>query len=347
MSYNGRVSLTTNTAQRRVVTVPAMYATAVVLTLTLPLWLPVTVVVDVARGKFRCPLARLLAFGVCWAWLEVAGITMAASLWLSLQSRNQRAHYALQRWWAKHLLDALRVTCGISLDAGDADVFRPGPALLFVRHASLADSLVSAYVTTSLAQMRPRYVLKRELLLDPCLDIVGGRVPNYFLDRGSNDSGPELAAVQQLTTDLGPHDIGIIFPEGTRANPRKRDAALAKIAATNEQRAARLAGLRHLLPPRPSGARAMLDGAPDADVIIAWHVGFEGLDTFGGILANLSRRLPPIRFVARRVPRAEIPRDDRFVDWLDAQWLRMDNEVDSALRNNSTAASRRAHTRGT
>ena len=31
--------------------------------------------------------------------------------------------------------------------------------------------------------LRLRYVLKRELLWDPCLDIVGQRVPNIFVDR--------------------------------------------------------------------------------------------------------------------------------------------------------------------
>ena len=55
---------------------------------------------------------------------------------------------------------------------------------MLCRHASLADSLVSAWVITSVAGMNPRYVLKRELLVDPCLDIVGNRLPNHFLDRG-------------------------------------------------------------------------------------------------------------------------------------------------------------------
>jgi len=47
-------------------------------------------------------------------------------------------------------------------------------------------------------------------------------------------------------------------------------------------------------------------------VIVAWHVGFEGLDTFAGILVALNRRFPPIRFTARRVASADVLRDDRF-----------------------------------
>ncbi len=38
-----------------------------------------------------------------------------------------------------------------------------------------------------------------------------------------------------------------------------------------------------------------------------------------------------MRFVARRVPRAEVPDGDAFVRWLDDQWLRMDADVDAAL----------------
>lgn len=323
--------LQTNTLQRRATTIPGVAATAVVLTLTIPLWVPLTVVADAARMKFRCPTTRLLGFAVCWAWLETAGVSVAALLWLGGQRRNRRAHYTLQRWWSRNLLASLRRTCGVTVEARGVEAFDEGGALLFVRHASLADSLVSAYVATNVCGLQPRFVLKRELLVDPCLDVVGQRIPNYFLDRGAADSAGELAAVSELVADLGPRDLGIIFPEGTRANPRKRAAALAKIRERDDGRAARLAGLRHLLPPRPSGALAMARGAPGADVVLAWHIGFEGLDSFGGILKALNRGIPPILFTARRIPGREVPRDSRFEAWLDEEWLRMDAEVTAAL----------------
>jgi hypothetical protein len=75
----------------------------------------------------------------------------------------------------------------------------------------------------------------------------------------------------------------------------------------------------------------MVRGAPDVDVVLAWHVGFEGLDTFGGILKALNRPFAPIRFVARRVPSRDVPRDGEFTGWLDDHWLRMDSEVGAAL----------------
>ncbi|MGA1053645.1 MAG: acyltransferase, partial [Ilumatobacteraceae bacterium] len=109
--------------------------------------------------------------------------------------------------------------------------------------------------------------------------------------------------------------------------------ALAKIAERDPDRAARMSGLVHLLPPRPAGASALLAGAPAADVVLAWHTGFDGLDTFGGMIRRLSAPLPPVRFVARRVARRDVPAGEAFVAWLDEQWLRMDTEVAEALRH--------------
>jgi len=287
--------------------------------------------------RWRFPLARLLSFAVCWAWLETVGVVCSAFYWLTGQSKNLTKHYALQRWWADRLLAALKATCGFSVEVEEIEALQPGPILMFARHASLADSLVSAYVVTTLAQMKPRYVLKRELLADPCLDVVGQRLPNHFLDRNATDSTPELQALEALVTDIDVSTVGIIFPEGTRANEKKRKRAIEKIALIDSARADRLHDMKHLLPPRPAGAAAMLRGCPSADVVFAWHVGFEGLDTFGGILRAISSRMPPIRFHLCRVERTGIPSNsitdtDELTKWLDSEWMRMDREVDEALK---------------
>ena len=319
---------------RRTGSVAGVVVAAVGLTLLAPLWVPLAVVVDLVRLKPRLPIARLLGFAWAWAWLEVVGVLAAAGLWVSGRGRHQAAHYRLQRWWARRLLAALRVTCGLRVEVDGLDVVHPGPVVLLARHASLADSLVTASVVADLAAMRPRFVLKRELLADPCLDIVGNRIPNHFVDRDANDSAPELAALSALMEGAGEDDAGVIFPEGTRANPAKRARAFTRIAERDPDRAERLAGMRHLLPPRPAGTMAMLRGAPSADIVVAWHVGFEGLDTFGGILRALATPTAPIHYALRRVPRAHVPDlgdVDEFTRWLDAQWMQMDAEVHDAL----------------
>ena len=101
-----------------------------------------------------------------------------------------------------------------SIDVNDSDAFDEGNAVVLCRHASLADSLVSAWVVCTNRGLSPRYVLKRELLWDPCLDIVGLRVPNYFVDRGSQQSANELAAVTRLSADLDASDVLSFFPKG-------------------------------------------------------------------------------------------------------------------------------------
>jgi 1-acyl-sn-glycerol-3-phosphate acyltransferase len=321
---------------RRLKSVPALLVAAALLVVLLPLWLPLAILFDVVRARLRLPTVRLLAFALCWAWLETAGVTAALALWLVGRRDDRVLHFRLQRWWASRLMDSLRLTTGIVIDAADASCLPPGPAVMLCRHASLADSLLSAWVITTGAHMNPRYVLKKELLLDPCLDIVGNRLPNYFLDRESPDSAAELAALTRLSADLEDDQIAVIFPEGTRASAKKRARAIEKIRERDPERGERLAPLQHLLPPRPAGSAALIDGCPTADVIIAWHVGFDGLDTFGGILRRLARTPDPIQFHARRVPRSDVPTGDQFTQWLDEQWLRSDHAVHLLLHPEGT-----------
>jgi 1-acyl-sn-glycerol-3-phosphate acyltransferase len=317
--------------RRRTFSVSALLAFAVLITLTIPLWLPSVVLVDVVRLRLRLPLARLLAFGVCWAWIEVIGVAHSFGTWLVGKGADPDTQYGLMKWWAGALMRALRSTIGISPQLEGAEALAGGNVIVLSRHASLADSLLSAWAIRVQADLWPRYVLKRELLLDPCLDIVGLRVPNHFLDRESPDHDGELAALRELASGVGEGSAAVIFTEGTRSNPTKRARALDKIAERDPERAARLGALRRLLPPRPGGSRALLEGAPGADVVLAWHTGFDGLDSFGGVVSTLAKPLPPVRFVVRRVPRREVPVGDAFPRWLDDQWLRMDAEVDAAL----------------
>lgn len=293
---------------------------------TWPVWAVGSVLFDAVRRKWRLPTLRLLAFALAWAWIEIAGLLAALVFFLSGRGKNLRVHFGLQRSWAGSLMSALRLTVGIRIVVENPEVLRPGPILVLSRHASLADSLVSAYAMGNVAGLQPRYVLKRELMADPCLDIVGHRLPNYFLDRGSNNQSEELRGIARLGHDLGPNDVAVIFPEGTRANPKKRAKILESMALRSPERAARLADIKHLLPPKPAGALALLEAAPQADVVIAGHTGFDGLDTFGGMLKRLEAGAGAARMWFVRIPRAEVPVDG-VVEWLDEQWLALDRAV--------------------
>ena len=97
------------------------------------------------------------------------------------------------------------------------------------------------------------------------------------------------------------------------------------------ERAARLNALQHLLPPKPSGAQALVDGAPGADIALMWHIGFDGLDTFGRIRRRLAVGAPRAEVVFELHPRASVPTGDAFVGWLDDRWLELDRKVADAL----------------
>lgn len=323
------------TAKRRIVSIPAVAAAALILTVTAPVWIVFSASVDVLGRRWRLPTTRLLAFALAWSWLETLGVAAAAGLWMVGRRHDRSAHYRLQRWWAANLMAALQRTTGLRVEVDGVEQVSPGPIIVLCRHASLADSLVSAWLLTSRAGMHPRYVLKRELLLDPCLDVVGHRVPNHFLDREAADSSVELAQLTQLVADLGPKDAAVIFPEGTRATPAKREKALKRIDERDPERARRLQTLRHLLPPRPAGSIAMIEGCPSADVVVAWHTGFDGLDTFSGIRRAIGRKAPVARIAVRRIARTAIPTGRGLADWIDAQWIEADRAVTELLRHDT------------
>ncbi len=313
---------------RRVVTVPAVFLAALALTVSAPLWLVAGATADMLVARRRLPTVRLLAFATGWTWLEVAGVCWAAWLWVAGRRGDLDRHYELQAWWVQRLMRVLTATTGLRITAPDAALLSPGPVVMLCRHASLADSLVSAWVVAVRAGMRPHYVLKRELLLVPNLDVVGNRLPNCFVDRDALDAAAELDKVRATAARLSGDDVMIIFPEGTRATAAKRHRALARIAERDPSRAARLAGLRRLLPPRPGGTLALLQGAPQADVVLAWHRGFDGWDDFAGIHRALRRAPEPIEFRMRRVARRDVPVGGEAA-WLDDVWLQLDAAVQS------------------
>lgn len=319
--------------RRRAVSVSALFMLALLITVSAPLWLVVVVLVDLIRFRWTLPLSRLLLFGWYWSIIECAGVIISLALWMGGQSSNQRLHYRLMGWWAGKLMTGVRTMMRATVEVKDEGAFDTGQAVVLCRHASLADSLLSAWVVCTRRGLHPRYVLKRELLWDPCLDIVGLRVPNYFVDRGSRQSEDELAAVRGLGGDLEHSDLAVIFPEGTRSSASKRQAAIERIREHSPERLSATANLKHLIPVRPSGSLALLDGAPTADVVVAWHTGFDGLATFGGVLRALVNDDVAIVFCARRIARESVTNAD--VAWLDEIWAKMDEEVDEQLRSSS------------
>ena len=142
-----------------------------------------------------CEILGMVAASTLWVW-KVASRT-DAERWTDL-------HFRLEAWWGATLFRAVVRLFGLRIEVeGDADLGR-GPYLLLLRHASTVDTLLASALVSRPHGLRLRYVLKRELLWDPCLDIVGHRVPNVFVDRFSDESSQEIRRLQALAQDLGP-----------------------------------------------------------------------------------------------------------------------------------------------
>lgn len=319
--------------RRRTASVGGVVGGALLFTFLSWLIVPLAVVVDLVTLKRRLPVTRLVLFAWWWTIAETGGLVVAAWLFASGRSNDAAAHYRLMGNWANWLMRGMRVCLGATIDVTGADALEGGGAVVLSRHVSLADSLLSAWAITQCG-VEPRYVLKRELLADPCLDVVGLRLPNHFLDRSAADGGEELAAIGTLTRDVEPESgtVVVIFPEGTRANSAKRQRAVTKIRETSPERAARLESLTVLLPIRPAGTTALLDSAPGIDVIFARHTGLDGMDTFSGMWRRLASGVGPIELSFERVVGTEIPVGDDRLAWLDERWLEMDAEVSKRLQ---------------
>src|SRR4029079_9777491 len=179
-------------------------------------------------------------------------------------------------WWASRLVDALRLLADLRFDIHGLDQLAPGPVVVCARHGSIADSLLPAWLLGRVG-LRPRYVMKDDLLLDPSLDIVGHRIPNHFVDRLPDDVGEELAAIEELARGMNERDGAVIFPEGMVVTASRRARAVERLAERDPERADRLRDLRVLAPVRPAGTAALLRGAPTADVVIVTHTGLEAL----------------------------------------------------------------------
>lgn len=317
-------------------TVP-LYVIAAVLWLgTTPLWLPLAAVVDVLRGEWRRrPRSRALVFIGLYLACELVGIVVATGIWLVLlggalggHARFVAANAALQRWWTSMLFGGSLVIYGARVELEGAEHVGGGPLLFFVRHTSVADAVLTAALVANPRRLVLRYVLKRELTWDPCLDIVGRRLPNAFVDRKAGRARGDLDAIAELATGLDTRSAVLIYPEGTRFTPRKLTAAVESLKKGRHQELTAVAvTLRHVLPPRLGGSLALLASAPGVDVVFVEHTGFEGTATLGdfwkGALVGATIRVRLRRFAAQSIP--ETGRDA----WLFARWAEMDQWLDT------------------
>lgn len=325
-------------ARRRARSIPSVVVAFLVVTATFPLILLCAVSVDAVRAiAWRKPWVAVRLAGVLWIYLaaETLGLFALGVTWLlgfprtpQRRARMIARTYRVQSAWTAACYWPLRHLFGIRAEVEGAECIFPGPILLFVRHVSLAEVLIPPVFVANPHRLRLRYVMKRELLSDPCLDVGGCRLPNYFVARDSQDSAAEVAAVGRLGDGVSQQDEGVvIYPEGTRFRPDRLARALEALRDRDPTRYKRSRTLRNVLPPRTGGVLALLDAVPSADVVVCAHRGFEGFTYVRNFWSGeLIGRTVHIRFW--RIPRAEIPETrGARIEWLDRQWRQVDDWV--------------------
>jgi 1-acyl-sn-glycerol-3-phosphate acyltransferase len=128
---------------------------------------------------------------------------------------------------------------------------------------------------------------------------------------------------------MGPSDMLIIYPEGTRFTPARRARTLEQLRARGPSPALALAeSLQHTLPPLRKGPLALLAENPGAHLLIVGHAGFEGTGSF----AELTRGElcgKEIRVRSWLVPFDSIPREEEArIALLSDHWRKIDAFID-------------------
>ena len=194
-------------ALRRLVIAPALVLGTLLLLVTLPLWVIVTLALSPALpGRWRA--LRLLWVAMLYLVAESLLLLVMLGLWLAsgfgwrLRSPYFAGiHYDLAQWvLVLFFREAKRVLAlNIRTDGPAPDAHPDKPILVCCRHAGPGDSFTLMYALLHWYGREPRVVLKDTLAWDPEIDVLA-----YRLERILGKSAAERTAneqLQELTTD--------------------------------------------------------------------------------------------------------------------------------------------------
>jgi 1-acyl-sn-glycerol-3-phosphate acyltransferase len=324
---------------RRVLLAPLVLLVEAALVVVSPLLAALAALASPFAGGAR-PL-RMLIIAVAYAARHVAATLACLGLWVAsgfgarnASERFQAAHYGLLGWFVDGIYDAAvraaRVTVRMTESETAERVLSAGerPVIVFSMHSGEGDSLLVIHQLLCRHGRRPRIVMHEALALDPLIDVMGRRLPNRFVDPRGGDTEVEIAAMSRA---LGPRDAVLIFPEGGNSSPERRRRAAERLEQRGHHEEAEWArGMRHVSAPRPGGALAAIETAPEADIVFIAHVGFPSG------MAETWKLLPRPQTVEVRVwhaPASEVPAGhDERIDWLFHWWCRLDDWVDERVR---------------
>ncbi len=231
------------TWRRRARTIPLLFCLALLALATLPVSAALAILVAPLERR-RGATLRCVGFFTSYLFGEMLFLMLAFGQWVAARPWTPAGALRLARWteWLCNawfgLLHAsgqlffelrIEVTGLEALDGG-------GPLIMMLRHCSMGDTPLAPVYLGRHQGLRLRLVAKHELLGDPLLDVLGGRMRSCFVRRGSSNTAHEVEAVCALLDALGPRDAVVIYPEGTRFSPANRRARSIGWPATSIRR---------------------------------------------------------------------------------------------------------------
>lgn len=320
---------------RRLVIAPFAFLLCLTLLALSPVVFAATAVADVAMRRRRWPTVRLVAFIAGYLALEVCGLVAMFALWIASgfgtsvrSNRMQDAHYRFMRWWLRMINKVARRAFHLRVAIEEAPTPRPGPVLVFSRHAGPGNSLLLIGSLIIGYNRRPRIVMLAKLQWEPLYDVMLNRVPNRFIRHDPKKRDTYIDAISELASDLGPQDAFVLFPEGKDFTPRVRVRAIDYLRKKGHTSAAdRAEKMTHVLPPRHNGVMAAMAGAPEAEVVLVAHSVLEDVGSF----KELWTRIPfdrPVTARYWRIAASDVPRsEDELIAWLYDWWERIDRWI--------------------
>src|SRR5262249_43706868 len=209
---------------------------------------------------------RFAAFSVAYAAAEAAMVVWLFLLWIGSgvglfmqRPWMQDAHYAAMRWWLACIsLAAIRLL-GLRIRIVDAPEPRPGPILVFGRHAGLGNSQMMVRTLMLKYGRRPRVVMLSFLQWDPVVDLVANRVPSLFIDHEPENADRFVDLIGRLAAGMGDRDALVLYPEGHDFKVRLRLRAIAHLRKVGHHESAEKAeAMERVLPPRHRGPLAAI-----------------------------------------------------------------------------------------
>ena len=317
---------------RRSVSVTLVLVLWALILSTSPIALALLPLMDLVT-KARLSRTRFYLFICAFLSFEVGGLLRALFVKIlritRIVSQEEYAtlNFRLQCWWASGIFETLLGLYQAELHVTGLDATQgDGPAIVLSRHVSSADSLIPTKFISAIQNRPLRFIMKRELLWDPCLDIVGHRLPNVFVDRKQRDDA--ITQISALTNGLTSSEGIVLFPEGTRFTTSRQKSIRESLNRKGDGEALQFAeSLECTLPPRPAGFLALLDTVAHCDLILCAHSGLEVVHDISALISGelVGRRIA-IHFW--RIPADTIPEAvEQRTQWLNDTWKTMDSYV--------------------